>query len=348
VNPVCISVKSLGYVPSIRCFSLTTLQQARYGFSQSSQYAFKAREVVGKSLRERLLGPTTGKPYIYGTYALAGASALGIGMLCYYGLLGHGQSSAMERSAMWPAYVRERLHTTYMYLGGSLVVTAGSAMAASRSPAIMALTSKGTLVSFIVTLGAIIATGTLARSIDYENTAMKHLAWLLHTGVMGVVLAPMVYTGGPALFKAAWYTAGLVAGLSLTAACAPNEKFLNMAGPLSMGLGVVFVSCIGSFFFPPHTALGASLASVIVYGGLILFSAFLLHDTQRVIAMAERTPTRGYQEVVYDQYGREFTRNSPLGSGGYDPINMMLSIYMDVLNIFIRMVMIMGGGQRRK
>lgn len=73
--------------------------------------------------------------------------------------------------------------------------------------------------------------------------------------------------------------------------CAPNEKFLYMGGPLAMGLGVVFVSSIGTMFFPATTVLGAGLHSVALYGGLLLFSGFLLYDTQRIIAQAERWPT---------------------------------------------------------
>lgn len=80
--------------------------------------------------------------------------------------------------------------------------------------------------------------------------------------------------------RAAWYTLALCGGLSATAICAPSEKFLMMSGPLAMGLGVVFAANIGSFFFHPGTALGASLAAIVVYGGLILFSGFLLFDTQ--------------------------------------------------------------------
>jgi growth hormone-inducible transmembrane protein len=194
-------------------------------------------------------------------------------------------------------------------------------------------------------MAAIVGTGYLAQSIDYSNTLAKHAAWLLHTGVMGVVLAPMCLAGGPALFRAAWYTAGIVAGLSATAMCAPSEKFLTMAGPLSMGFGVVFVSCLGSFFFPPHTALGAGLASIVVYGGLILFSGFLLYDTQRVIKRAESTPTQGHSAIVYDQFGQEFPRHGMVG--GWDPINAQLSIYMDVLNIFIRIAMMQMGSKRR-
>ena len=41
------------------------------------------------------------------------------------------------------------------------------------------------------------------------------------------------------------YTAGVVGGLSLTAACAPSGKYLNMSGPLTLGLGVVFVASLG-------------------------------------------------------------------------------------------------------
>lgn len=47
--------------------------------------------------------------------------------------------------------------------------------------------------------------------------------------------------------RAALYTAGVVGGLSFTAACAPSDKYLKWGGPLALGLGVVFVSSIGMY-----------------------------------------------------------------------------------------------------
>ena len=38
---------------------------------------------------------------------------------------------------VWPEYVKDRIRTTYMYFGGSVLLTAASAMACFRSPVIM-------------------------------------------------------------------------------------------------------------------------------------------------------------------------------------------------------------------
>lgn len=49
-------------------------------------------------------------------------------------------------------------------------------------------------------------------------------------------------------------------------------------------------------FLPPTSAFGAGLYSVAIYGGLVLFSMFLLYDTQKVIKRAETQPLYGVQK----------------------------------------------------
>lgn len=92
------------------------------------------------------------------------------------------------------------------------------------------------------------------------------------------------------------YTAGVIGGLSTVAVCAPNDRFLYMGGPLAIGLGVVFAASLGSMFLPATTALGAGLYSMSLYGGLLLFSAFLLYDTQRIVHKAENHPPHAMQK----------------------------------------------------
>ena len=72
--------------------------------------------------------PATGTPFNIGQGVVAGASALGIGALAFYGLGFGNQAGALEKSVAWPPYVRERIRDTYMYFGGSLGITAATAV----------------------------------------------------------------------------------------------------------------------------------------------------------------------------------------------------------------------------
>jgi len=267
-----------------------------------------------------------------GQAAVAGASVLALGGLCYYGMGLAPEAGAVDRAAFWPAYVKERVKDTYMYFGGSLIATAGTAYGISQNATLMRLASSNGLAAMVITIGAMIGTSMIARNIEYKpGFGSKQMAWLLHTGVVGAVIAPLTMLGGPLLVRAAWYTAGIVGGLSTMAMCAPSDKFLNMGGPLACGLGLVFVSSIGSAFFPPTGAVGMSLYSIAVYGGLVLFSAFLLYDTQRIIKKAETHPAPS-----------PYYNTKP-----FDPVNASMSIYMDTINIFIRIAMIMANNKRK-
>lgn len=256
---------------------------------------------------------------------MAGASVIGLGSLVYYGLGFSSASGIAEKSSIWPQYVRERIHSTFQYLGASLGLTAGAAYTISRSPPLMNLVMRNSMGAILATFALVIGSGMLVRSIPYEQGApfgAKHAAWALHAALLGGLVAPLSLLGGPLVLRAAMYTAGLVGGLSVVAVTAPSEKFLNMAGPLALGLGLVFAASVGGMFLPPTTRLGLGLYSVSVYGGLVLFSMFLLYDTQRIVKKAEH-------------------------SMHFDPVNESISVYMDILNIFIRMATIMGNNKRK-
>ena len=79
--------------------------------------------------------------------------------------------------------------------------------------------------------------------------------------VLGAVIAPICLLGGPILIRAAWYTAGMVGGLSTVAATAPSDKFLYMGGPLAMGFGLIFAASIASGFMNPVSPFLLALRS---------------------------------------------------------------------------------------
>lgn len=295
---------------------------------------FKDRATRLAQLRKPVVGTETSAApeaaFNLGKGAVAGGAVLGLGALCYYGLGFSAEPGVLENSMVWPQYVRDRIQTTYLYFGSSIALTAGSAVAAFRSPVMMRMLTKNSFLSIGATMVAMIGSGMLVQSLPYKpGFGTKQLAWMAHTAILGACVAPICFIGGPILMRAAWYTAGVVGGLSTVAACAPSDKFLNLGGPLAIGLGVVFASSLGSMFLPPTGALGAGLYSISLYGGLLLFSGFLLYDTQRIVRKAET--------------------HSPYAVIPYDPINASMSIYLDTLNIFIRIATILaGGGNKRR
>ncbi|CAB3373111.1 Hypothetical predicted protein [Cloeon dipterum] len=255
----------------------------------------------GPTLKERAMAPAKDSAFNLGRMAVAGGSVVGVGALCFYGLGLSSQPGAIDRAAFWPDYVKQRVHHTYMYFAGSTAIAVASAAAVMRSPKAMSLVARGTIPAMLCSVAAMIGSQILVRSIPYEpGVNMKHLAWALHAGVLGAVFAPLSFLGGAILTRAAWYTAGVVGGLSTVAMCAPSDKFLNMGGPLAAGLGVVFAASVGTWFLPPSTALGAGLYSISVYGGLLLISAFLLYDTQKVVRSAENHPHPTYAATPFD------------------------------------------------
>ncbi|XP_014215420.1 growth hormone-inducible transmembrane protein [Copidosoma floridanum] len=324
--------KTLFKLPTITKPQLTKIQNIRL-FADEGRTSFTRSARRRATITEQAMAPAGESAFKVGQGAVAGGALVGIGALCYYGLGLSSSTGAIDRAGLWPQYVTDRIHTTYMYFGTSIASSAAAAAICLRSPAMMNLVMRQGWLAMIGTMVAMIGTGMVAQSIPYkEGFGPKQMAFLLHTSVIGTVLAPLCLLGGPLIMRAALYTAGVVGGLSAVAVCAPSEKFLSMGGPLAIGLGVVFCSSLGTMFLPPTTALGAGLHSIALYGGLLLFSGFLLYDTQRIIKKAETMPQYSYDTMA-----------------PFDPINSAISIYMDTVNIFIRILTILaGGGNRRK
>lgn len=74
-------------------------------------------------------------------------------------------------------------------------------------------------------MAAIFGTAILCQSLEYRpGFGPKQMAWILHAGVMGAMIAPLCFMGGQILTRAALYTAGVVGGLS---AIAVSKKIVS-------------------------------------------------------------------------------------------------------------------------
>lgn len=85
------------------------------------------------------------------TTALEVSCGVQINMKCIHSfkMLHHHHFWLTSLCRYWPQYVKDRIHSTYMYFAGSVGLTALSAVAVSRTPALMGLMMGGSwMVSF--------------------------------------------------------------------------------------------------------------------------------------------------------------------------------------------------------
>jgi growth hormone-inducible transmembrane protein len=132
----------------------------------------------------------------------------------------------------------------------------------------------------------------------------------------------------PALLaRAGIYTLGMMGSIAFVGATAKQEKYLYLGGPLLAGVAIVALSGFAPLVLPATAVRSLAWTERIwLYGGLAVFGGFTLYDVQKILQHA-RLAERGMVRK--------------------DVVNESISLELDFLNIFIRMVQILGM-QRRK
>lgn len=148
--------------------------------------------------------------------------------------------------------------------------------------------------------------------VDYhKNPTLKHALWCGLNVSMAAGLSTLSILGGPIIAQACLGTGCVVGGLSLLASKAAPGSLQKYEAPLGMGLGGLVAVGLGNLIFPMPF-----LFNVMLYGGLAVFSGMLLKDTQQLLDAAQNN---------------EFC----------DPINESLGIYLDTINIFKKIAIIL-------
>lgn len=169
--------------------------------------------------------------------------------------------------------------------------------------------------------------GTFYTSPD--NYIPKYALWAAFNVTQAAVLSPLMFMQPALLARAGIYTLGMMGSIAFVGATAKQEKYLYLGAPLLAGVAVVALSGLAPIVIPA-TATRTLMwtENIWLYGGLAVFGGFTLYDIQKILAHA-RYAERGMMKK--------------------DLVNESVSLELDFINIFIRMVQILGmGGNRRK
>lgn len=133
----------------------------------------------------------------------------------------------------------------------------------------------------------------------------------------------------PALLaRAGLYTLAMMGSISFVGATAKQDKYLYIGGPLLAGAAIVAVSGFAPLVLPATAVRTLAFTENLwLWGGLAVFGGFTLYDVQKVLYHA-RLAQRGAIKA--------------------DPVNESISLELDFLNIFVRMVQILMMQQNRR
>ncbi|KAI0275311.1 inhibitor of apoptosis-promoting Bax1-domain-containing protein [Gloeopeniophorella convolvens] len=220
------------------------------------------------------------------------------------------------------------LHDSFKYTGGGLVLTALAARGMFKAGLPFRIMAANPWLVLGVSLVGSIGSMMGVYYTSPENTVQKHAFWLAFNACQAATLSPLFFLSPAILSRAALYTCGVVGSLSYIGATATNDKYLYMGGPLLAGVTVVALSSLAPMALPLGMRALAITESISLYGGLAVFSGFVLYDTQKILHHA-RLAERG---VV-----------------PRDPMKEAIGLELDMINIFIRIVQILTmQGNRRK
>jgi modulator of FtsH protease len=200
---------------------------------------------------------------------------------------------------------------TYALVFASVLLTAASVVVAQQSPALMGMVAAHPFLTILLSFGALIMAQRTAAPFNLGLVA-------LFTMLEGFLLAPF-------LAVAEQRTPGITAQAGmltistfavLTAYATLSRRDFSAWGAFFItGLWVLIAASLLNLFFP------SSIGSLYIAGATVLvFSGLLVFDTWRIVRSG--------------QYGPD------------DYVPAALNIYLDLLNLFLAIVRLLGGNRR--
>ncbi|PFH56287.1 hypothetical protein XA68_16771 [Ophiocordyceps unilateralis] len=228
-----------------------------------------------------------------------------------------------------PQYEREYLNSTFLHTGLGIGIIGLTARQMVRTGFVYRLMVTNPWVVGIGGLALSFATMIGTRSISPDNYIPKYALWTAFNATQAAFVAPLLaFVPMPLLARAGLYTVGVMGALSVVGATAKQEKYLYIGGPLLAGAAVVALSGLAPLALPATAVRTLALTEKVwLYGGLAVFGGFTLYDVQKVLYHA---------------------RLAQAGMMKRDAVNESISLELDFLNIFIRMVQILMMNQGRK
>ena len=221
-------------------------------------------------------------------------------------------------TAQTGAQVRDFIRSVYAWMFGGLLLTAAAAMWVYFSPAMKQLVF-GTPLRWVLLIAELGLVFFLSFRITKISAGTAAAVFLVFSLLNGLTLSAILFFYTQAALYQAFFTAAGMFGAMSVYGMVTKRDLTSWGSFFFMGLiGIIICSVINFWLKSPGLAWAVSIIGVFVFLGLTAY------DTQKLKAYAT-VPQLGGQLAV-------------IGA---------LSLYLDFINLFLMLLRLFGGGNRR-
>ncbi len=226
----------------------------------------------------------------------------------------------IESNSVVQEAVIEAMTKVYLYMGSGLALTALVAWLVSRMPALLGLIFTNPPIFYgllIIEIGLVIGISMAIRKI---SAPVAIGLFFLYAFVSGITLAYIfiIYTG--VSIAATFGGTATLFGVMSFVGYTTKEDLTNMGNLLLVALIGLIIASVVNFFLA-----NSALYWILTYAGIAIFLGLTIYHTQRIKRNVVVAIAANDQEMLQ--------KVSILGA---------LSLYLDFLNLFLRLLRIFG------
>lgn len=212
----------------------------------------------------------------------------------------------------------------YSWMTAGLATTAVVALGVASSPAMLNLIFGNSLIMIVLFIAQIGLVMYLSAKIGSLSASAATGLFLAYSALNGVTLSAilLVYAQST-IFNAFFTAAGMFAAMSIFGMVTKRD-LTGMGQFMMMGLFGIIIAMIINMFVG-----SGAMDMMISVIGVIVFTGLTAHDSQKLRYMGETMPLDDATAV---------RRGSILGA---------LTLYLDFINLFLFLLRLFGGGNRR-
>ena len=212
------------------------------------------------------------------------------------------------------------MQRVYVWMALGLFLTAVTAVFTASSPFLLSIIFSSAITFYGLIIGEFILVIAIGRAVAKASATTGLVLFFIYAAVNGLTLSAIFFIYDLGAIWLAFGATAVCFGIMSVVGYTTKQDLSHWGGILFMGLIGLIVASVANMFFANST-----LDWIVTYGGILIFLALTVYDTNRIKAMTKAAVFAGENDVVM--------RVGVVGA---------LKLYLDFINLFLYLLRLLG------